>query len=90
MKKLTQRRKTVSQIHNEDKLKALSESHKPSEIATIMGVDPRKVHRAMRNYGILDTQEPTESIKLRIKDTEKGRRLAEALGLEVGVDYPRT
>lgn len=90
MSKLTQRRKIASKVYNEDSLRTLSVNHRPSEIANIMGVDLRKVHRAMRNYGIIDTREPVESIKLRIKDTEKGRRLAKALGLEVGVEYPRT
>lgn len=71
-----------------DLLRELSKDMSPKEISTYLALDPRVVHRLMRNANLLQTPEPDESIKLRIKDTPTGRKLAAALGLKVGVIYP--
>lgn len=75
-------------VYNEDVLRDLYEHNTPAQISKILKIDPRKTHRALRNAGFISTTEPLESIRMRIKDTEKGRKLAKALRLEVNKVYP--
>jgi len=75
-------------IYDKDKLAKIYKGGNSALVSKTFHVDPRKACRALRNNGLLNSPEPEDSIKMRIKDTELGRELAKRLGLKVGVIYP--
>ena len=75
-------------LYDETKLKEMLAVYTVGEISRKLGVDPRSVRRAMRQFGIDKTPVPPGQLYFKIKDTERGRKLADALGLKVGVKYP--
>lgn len=75
-------------ISKDQLLKDISNGLSYDQIARKYRIDKRIIVRWLRGYNI-SPQVATnlDIVKLRIKPTEKGKRLAEALGLEVDVIY---